>query len=124
MKKTIEVSIAELIDKITILRIKEERIKSPEKLKEIKKELKYLEKKCTEIDEIKFLVEELKYYNEKLWDLEEVIRNHEKQQNFDEEFIFNARHDAIYNDKRYLVKRQINEYFDSKYKEQKSYEGM
>ena len=122
----IDVSIGEVVDKITILRIKEERIKDVTKVKHISAELQLLtnslQESGAEVPET--LVEVLKEVNETLWDTEDVIRLKEKNQEFDEEFIKHARLDAKLNDERFLVKNKINEHCDSLVKEQKSYENL
>ena len=122
----IEVSIGEVIDKITILQIKLNNISDEKKLEYIKEELKVLEMALEEEgivipDE---LVKELREVNQKLWDTEDIIRDLEQKQNFNEQFVKHARLDAILNDERFLVKNKINNYCNSKIKEQKSYEGL
>jgi len=122
----IEVSIGEVVDKITILQIKKEKIDDKAKLKYINEELailnKSLEKEKIEIPEN--LIKNLKLTNELLWNTEDVIRLKEKNNIFDEEFINHARLDAQLNDKRFLAKNEINNYCNSLIREQKSYEGL
>ena len=122
----IEVSIGEVIDKITILEIKKDKIKDFNKLKYIEKELSILKNSLMEenIHVPYEMIAELKDINCKLWDLEDLIRQKEKQNIFDEYFIDLARKDAIFNDERFLAKNKINNYCDSSIKEQKSYEGL
>ena len=122
----IEVSIGEVVDKITILQIKKEKITDNLKLSHIEKELTILEDSLNE-SKIKVpqeLIEQLKEVNLKLWDAEDVIRDRENRDLFDDEFIKCARLDAKLNDERFLVKNKINNVCESNIKEQKSYEGL
>ena len=122
----IEVSIGEVIDKITILQIKKEKIDNETKLKYINEELdtlnESLKKENIEIPDK--LVQNLKKVNKMLWETEDIIRSKEKNNVFDEDFINHARLDAILNDKRFLAKNKINNYCNSQIKEQKSYDGL
>ena len=122
----IEVSIGEVIDKVTILQIKQNNVKDKVKLKYIGEELWTL-LEALESDDIHVpdeLFEELRQINQDLWDTEDIIRELEKKQAFNQEFIKHARLDAKLNDKRFLVKNKINEHCNSTFKEQKSYEGL
>ena len=122
----VEVSVGELIDKITILEIKQERITDETKLSHVSAELDIL-RATVEQDDISVpeeLVQELKQINTELWDAEDVIRACEKEEDFSEAFVECARLDAILNDKRFLAKNKINECTESLVKEQKSYEGL
>lgn len=122
----IEVSIGEVIDKITILQIKEDRIKDTNKIEHIKKELSILEETLFNSN-IKVpidMVLNLKEVNESLWDAEDVLREKEKSEVYDEEFIKCAILDSVLNDKRFLIKNQINNFCNSNIKEQKSYDGL
>lgn len=123
MQLMIPVAVGELFDKITILEIKQERIKDVEKLKHVETELQMLRNIVNEnsISLPNDLYLEIKTVNEKLWDTEDLIRDKEESESFDAEFINLARADAIYNDKRFLVKKKINEFCGSKIVEQKSY---
>lgn len=122
----IEVSVGEIIDKITILQIKEKHIKDNSRLKHIKLELQVLlgaiERENIEVP--KEMVDSLREINQELWDTEDVIRFLEKQKRFDDEFIKHARLDAKLNDQRFLIKNKINNHCNSFIKEQKSYEGL
>lgn len=122
----IEVSVGEVVDKITILQIKEERIKDPIKLVHIKKELNILQETLSEslIDVPQDMVDRIKDINTKLWDAEDILRNKEKDEVYDEEFIKCAVLDSVLNDSRFLVKNEINDHCQSNIKEQKSYEGL
>ena len=122
----IEVSIGEVIDKITILQIKQQKIKDEKKLRYISEELEVLSKSL-EIERIKVphhMVEELKQINLELWVAEDIIRDCENRKDFGEDFVKCARLDAILNDKRFLAKNKINNHSNSILKEQKSYEGL
>lgn len=122
----IEVSIGEVVDKITILQIKEKNIKDEAKLRYIRREIEILqaalENEDVEVPEE--LVDSLREVNQKLWDTEDAIRDLEKIESFGPEFIKHARLDAILNDKRFLEKNKINNHCQSSIKEQKSYEGL
>jgi hypothetical protein len=122
----IEVSIGEVVDKITILQIKKEKIDNETKLKYISEELNTLNKslKKENIQIPEELIQNLKKVNELLWDTEDAIRLKEKNNVFDKEFINHARLDARLNDKRFLAKNEINNYCNSHIKEQKSYEDL
>lgn len=117
------ISIGELFDKISILEIKQRMIKDSVKLANVENELKVLKDLALTLD-LKIpniLYSELVKVNQDLWDLEDKIREKEELMQFDEEFITFARGDAIYNDKRFLVKKKINEHFNSQIVEEKSY---
>ena len=121
-----EISAGELIDKITILEIKKEKISNKEKLIEVDKELVWLNetlKKCIN-DENKILSfkNDLKNINLKLWDIEDGKRSAEKNNQFDEKFIQLARNVYKFNDERAKIKLAINNALGSNIKEVKSYE--
>ena len=122
----VEVSVGELLDKITILQIKQEYITDENKLKYIREELSVLQSTVDEenIQVPEELVDELRSINRELWDVEDVIRACELDEDFGPPFIESARHDAILNDKRFLAKNKINTVSQSLIKEQKSYEGL
>jgi hypothetical protein len=117
----IPVSIGELYDKYTILKIKGEKLVDSEKLFFVNKEISFLKTHIDKYDLDVNIIEELKIINTILWDIEENIREKEKKQEFDEEFIELARKVYITNDKRYLLKAKINSLFNSNIKEFKSY---
>ena len=122
----IEVSIGEVIDKITILQIKENNIKDSIKLIYIKDELNILNNTLSESGIIVpiYLIDKLREVNQRLWDCEEVLRVKEKNKEYDDVFIKHAVDDAVINDERFLVKNEINNLCNSNIKEQKSYEGL
>ena len=121
-----EISAGELIDKITILEIKKEKISNKEKLVEVNKELISLNEtlKKSVNDETKILnfKKDLKNINLKLWDIEDGKRYAEKNNKFDEKFIQLARNVYKFNDERAKIKLAINNALGSNIKEVKSYE--
>ena len=121
-----EISAGELIDKITILEIKKEKISNKEKLVEVNKELISLNEtlKKSVNDETKILnfKKNLKNINLKLWDIEDGKRSAEKNNKFDEKFIQLARDVYKFNDERAKIKLAINNILGSNIKEVKSYE--
>ncbi len=121
-----EISAGELVDKITILKIKKEKITNKEKLIEIKKELDSLtntfDKSIKKNINLETLTKELKNINLKLWDIENKKRELEKKQEFGKEFIELARNVYKSNDERAKIKLKINEALGSNIKEIKSYE--
>lgn len=117
-----QISIGELIDKITILKIKQVKMKG-DQLENVNKELKSLETiiKDYKIDVDKDLFDNLKKINYSLWEIEDSIRLKEKKQEFDKDFIELARSVYIQNDKRSLIKKSINRRYNSNITEEKSY---
>ncbi len=124
-KIIVEVSVGELLDKISILEIKQEKIKDPEKLKYISSEhsiLKdQLEKNVKSDNKLNDLSKSLKEINKKLWVIEDDKRKCEKDKNFGEKFIKLSRDVHFLNDNRAKIKLSINNYTDSKIKEIKEY---
>ena len=125
-KILVEVSVGELLDKLTILEIKKDKIKDVEKLKFINLEYDSLKEqydKNVKVDEkIKSLFSELKKINAKLWDIEDSKRAAEKEKKFDDKFIELARNVYKLNDERAKIKLAINTALGSNIKEVKSYE--
>ena len=121
----IETSVGELVDKITILEIKKEKISDQKNLEMIDREyasLKDSVKKNLKInDEIKDLWKQLKEVNLKLWEVEDGKRLSEKNKKFDEKFIELARNVYKYNDLRAKIKSKINQLSGSNIKEVKQY---
>jgi len=121
-----EISAGELLDKITILEIKKEKITNIEKLAEVNKELfslnDTLKKFIPDQSKVSNLKEDLKNINIKLWDIENGKRTAEKNKKFDEKFIELARNVYKFNDKRAEIKLAINNALESNIKEVKSYE--
>ena len=121
----VPVSPGEVIDKITILEIKSERIADEAKLANVRRELTLLETTWAEAAppvDIQAERANLKKVNEALWDIEDAIRIEEKQRRFGERFIELARSVYVRNDERAAVKRRINEKLGSELVEEKSYE--
>ena len=118
------ISIGELIDKITILEIKQLYMTGI-KLKNINKEMKLLKNILQDKNlEINIdLIKNLKKVNKKLWEIEDNIRIKESNQEFDEEFIKLARSVYIENDKRASIKKEINQTYNSDLVEEKSYKN-
>ena len=121
-----EISAGELIDKITILEIKKEKISNKEKLVEVNKELislnETLKKSINDESKILSFKNDLKNINLKLWDIEDGKRSAEKNSQFDEKFIELARSVYKFNDERAKIKLAINNTLGSNIKEVKSYE--
>lgn len=115
----IPVSIGEIVDKISILEIKQQKIKDEAKLRNVSLELTLLKEK---ISHLNIDYNSLKYTNSQLWDIEDRIRQKEKNQQFDSEFIDIARSVYQLNDRRAELKKQINLEFNSELQEEKSYE--
>ena len=124
-KIIVEVSIGELLDKISILEIKQEKIKDPEKLRFISNEhsiLKdQLDNNVKSDDKLNKLFQSLKEINAKLWIIEDDKRLCEKEKKFDEKFIKLSRDVHFLNDDRAQIKLEINNYTGSTIKEIKEY---
>ena len=120
----VPISNGELLDKITILQIKKEKIKDEEKNKHIIRELEELTilMKTLPMNEISNLFTELKEINTQLWDVEDALRDKERNKVFDDDFIQLARKVYFTNDKRSQVKLDINKISKSELIEVKSYE--
>ncbi|RPH00077.1 MAG: hypothetical protein CBC78_000680 [Candidatus Pelagibacter sp. TMED118] len=124
-KILVEISVAELLDKISILSIKMSKIKNKNKNKLIKNEMNilnsYLKKNLKINKKIRNYQKLLLKVNLSLWNIEDNIRKKEKIKNFGNEFIDLARKVYINNDKRSKIKLKINKYFGSNIVEVKSY---
>lgn len=120
------VSFGELLDKVTILQIKSERMTDAAKVANVRKELTALERIWNEHPasniNVDNLMKRLKAVNERLWVIEDDIRILEKQQRFDDEFIQLARSVYFENDDRAKIKKEINLALGSAYVEEKSYQ--
>ena len=120
------VSFGEVVDKITILEIKSERIDDAEKTVNIRRELELLEAAwldaVRDMEDVSEARARLKMVNEELWDIEDKIRLKEKASSFDGEFIELARSVYITNDRRADIKKEINLALGSELVEEKSYE--
>ena len=124
-KIIVEVSIGELLDKISILEIKKEKIKDPKKLQFVFTEyliLKEQLEKNVKIDkQLEKLFQDLKDINIKLWDIEDEKRNCEKNKDFSDNFIKLSRDVHFLNDERAKIKLDINNHTGSNIKEMKEY---
>ena len=124
-KILVEVSVGELLDKISILEIKKEKIKDAEKLKIINDEYEILksefDKNVKSDDRLTKLFEVLKEINSRLWIIEDDKRLCEKNSDFGEKFIKLSRDVHLLNDNRAKLKLEINNYTGSKIKEIKEY---
>ena len=119
------ISLGELVDKISILIIKQKNITDETKLDHVKKELNFLQKTLINYiqqEEINNYLENLININSKLWSIEDDIRECERKKLFDQTFIDLARGVYFTNDERAKVKNDINETFGSELVEVKSYE--
>lgn len=127
MSVTVSVDVApgELIDKITILEIKLERIEDEAKLANVRIEYETLSKArdaaIAQSSELDRLSVDLKSINEALWEIEDDIRDCERAKDFGDGFVKLARAVYVTNDKRMAVKRQINDLLGSRLVEEKSY---
>ena len=123
MKKILaEISVGELLDKLTILEIKLEKISDKESLKIIEKEYQVLNKMdAVDKNQYKVLFDELKSTNRKLWDIENEKRLCEKNSDFGEKFIQVSRDVHFMNDKRAKIKSKINQLSGSNIREVKEY---
>ena len=124
-KILVEVSVGELLDKISILEIKQEKIKDPEKLKFINTEHSILKDQLNNNvksdEKIEKLFQSLKDINAKLWVIEDDKRQCEKEKDFTEKFIKLSRDIHFLNDDRAKIKLEINNLTGSKIKEIKEY---
>jgi len=122
----IPISPGELLDKITILQIKAERISDPAKVANVTTELEMLEEVWREAvsddDEIRALSAELRKINEALWDIEDDIRDEERNKRFGDRFIELARAVYVTNDRRAEAKKKVNLHLNSSIVEEKSYQ--
>lgn len=121
----VPVSYGELLDKIAILQIKSERMTDPAKLENVRRELSALEQTWMAHpaagQDIARLRADLKAVNERLWVIEDDIRDKERTQAFDQDFVRLARSVYFENDERARLKREINAALGSAYVEEKSY---
>ena len=124
---SVPVSPGEVLDKITILEIKSERIADPGKVANVRFELKLLQDTWNaaieEDDVIRDLHSELRKINEVLWEIEDDIRDKERAGEFDARFIELARAVYVTNDCRSEIKKRLNLHLGSRIIEEKSYQG-
>jgi len=121
---SVPISAAELLDKITILLIKEQRITDAAKLANVRKELRALERvwRAAVPQPVPDVEAQLTRVNETLWNIEDRIRDEERRKNFGARFIELARQVYLINDRRAEIKRAINLRFGSALIEEKSYQ--
>jgi len=123
MEIVIPVPIGDVVDKLTILEIKNERITDPSRLTYIKSEIELL----TGVLSSSGIVIELSYFsrlkqtNERIWETEEVLR---KDDVTTEEFVKHARNNAKFNDERFVIKNEINKAYNSTVQEQKAHNHL
>ncbi len=122
----VPVSPGEVLDKITILEIKAERIDDPAKVANVRRELELLSAKwqqsVTQDETVHRIHAELKAINEALWEIEDDIRDKERAREFDQRFIDLARSVYVTNDQRASAKKELNIYLGSEIVEEKSYQ--
>ena len=125
MKVLVEISAGELFDKITILKIKTEKIKDKSKLENVHKELDILEKESLKFDnmsdKLSDHIKNLKNINSELWDIENIKREMEASKDFGESFIKISRDVHFKNDIRAKIKKDINNLTNSNVSEEKEY---
>ena len=123
----VPVSPGEVLDKITILEIKSERISDPQKLANVRAELALLRAtwagSVSEDETVHALHAQLREVNEALWDIEDDIRDQERTAKFDERFIQLARSVYVTNDRRSRIKKELNLHLGSQIIEEKSYQA-
>src|SRR3954470_9911255 len=115
------VSLGEVLDKISILRIKQQRIADPQKREQVARELTRLAAAAGSLEGYDDFLARLQKVNEQLWDIEDAIRQKEKAGQFDAHFISLARSVYRTNDQRFAIKDEVNRRFGSDIQEQKSY---
>ena len=124
----VPVSFGELLDKISILQIKSERISDAAKLANVQREMQALQHTWqahpASARDIAGLLDELKAVNERLWDIEDAVRLKERDQAFDAGFVALARSVYQDNDERARIKKAINLALGSGYVEEKSYRAL
>ena len=125
MKVLVEISAGELFDKITILKIKTEKIKDKRKLENVHKELDILQKEALKFndmsDQLFDHIKNLKNINSELWDIENIKREMEASKDFGESFIKISRDVHFKNDIRAKIKKDINNLTNSNVSEEKEY---
>ena len=122
----VPISPGELLDKITILEIKSERMTDEEKIANVRRELALLNEtwsaSVTTDGTVQRIHNELKEINEALWEIEDDIRDKERVREFDDRFVELARSVYFTNDKRAAAKKELNTYLGSEIVEEKSYQ--
>jgi hypothetical protein len=125
MSISVKISAGELLDKITILVIKLEKMSDPAKLSNVRKEYDLLmdvyRNEIVESHDLIVLRDRLKQLNERIWNTEDEIRDFERRKDFGERFVELARSAYLTNDRRSSTKREINDLLKSTLVEEKSY---
>ncbi len=125
MKINVSISTGELVDKLTILEIKLEKIKDNDKLSNVKKEydilMEHMKELSNHFENVDTFFDKLKKINSRLWEMEDQVRYFMRENKFDEDFINLAKDIHNTNDLRFEVKNEINIKFQSEIFEQKSY---
>ncbi|TVR97452.1 MAG: hypothetical protein EA406_09465 [Rhodospirillales bacterium] len=128
MRISVEIAPGELLDKLTILEIKSERLSDPSSLRHVEAELASLERArrhaIRDSEDLRRLCALLKAINERLWDIEDRIRAHERAGDFGLGFIKLARSVYITNDRRFAIKRRINQLLNTDIAEAKGYSSQ
>ena len=117
----ISCSFGEIVDKVTILAIKKKHAVNQDALRNINNELAVIQKENPIVETDDILFDDLSSINQCLWELEDLIRAKSKLKEFDEAYIQCAENIHKMNDRRYLIKRRINEKYQSYLKEEKLY---
>ena len=120
----VEISNGDLVDKLTVLDIKRHKISDGPSLEKVRKEYMTLKPLVDSLNVSESLLVDLKFINSEMWNVEDRIREKERVKKFDEEFISLARSVYRNNDKRFKIKRQINQETSSEIEEQKSYKDI
>lgn len=127
MTISIQASVGEVVDKVSILNIKLEKLTNPEALENVSVELGFLKRALKEsgMEEAlsHSLFQQLAEVNTKLWQVEDELREYESKKTFDAEFVDLARSVYKLNDRRATIKREVNLAFGSKLMEEKSYKA-
>ena len=121
MNCKISCSFGEIVDKVTILKLKEKNAKSKESLFNIKNELNVILDENPKVCESDKLFSKLSEINNKLWKLEDLIREKSRKKEFDDDYIRCAEEIHITNDEKYNIKRKINDKYNSNLKKEKIY---
>ena len=123
MNCKISCSFGEIVDKVTILKIKQAHATSEEVMRNINNELTIIQKENPIVNNDDILFDDLSSINRCLWELEDLIRAKSKLKEFDDAYIQCAENIHKMNDRRYLIKRSINEKYQSYLKEEKLYKS-
>jgi hypothetical protein len=120
----IKISAGEGIDRLSILTLKLKHIKEEEKIYFIKKEIQELKKSLETLNDYSIFLKEMIEINEIMWRCNEIRKQKIIDQNFDQDYIKLTIEESTINDKRFVVKNKINNFFNSEIREQKSYKWV